>query len=117
MNQTAHTLQCTPGSICDCGKLPCHKRGILCFLLTLCPAITAIEEKARFCRDTARSTKLREEYKIPFYTDEENIEIITRSMVRKVFSDLFGSSLAIPDLQALKRVLFDAIYPCHGGQT
>ena len=84
------------------------------FALTSHSAITAVENKARLCREVARTTVFRDQHKVPFYDNEQNIEIITRSMVRKDFVDLLGGSLANSDLRALEKVLFDVIYPCLG---
>jgi len=84
-------------------------------VLTYCSAVTTIQEKARFFKDQARTKPLREEYKIPFYTQEENIEIYTRSMTRQSLKDLYSEILASSDMQALERVIFDIVYPCPGG--
>jgi hypothetical protein len=59
-------------------------------------------------------TRLHEGYKNPFWTKEENIEMATRVLVRDDFSDLLGGSLPLPDLEALKRVLFGVVYPSPG---
>jgi hypothetical protein len=50
----------------------------------------------------------------PFWTEEENIEMATRVLVRDDFPDLLGGSLPLPDLEALKRVLLGVVYPSPG---
>jgi hypothetical protein len=70
-----------------------------------------VEEKARFCKDVAWTTRFFEEYKNPFWTLEENVEMVTRSMVRDGFLDLVGTKLSSKNLEALEAVLFDIIYP------
>lgn len=70
-----------------------------------------VEEKAKFCRDMARATLFFEDYKNPFWTMDENIEMVTRVMVRDGFSDLIGAKVSSENLKALERVLFDVIYP------
>ena len=55
---------------------------------------------------------LDQAYRIPFYTDEENLEVVTRCLVREGFGDIFGATKAVPNMQALENVLFDTIYPC-----
>jgi hypothetical protein len=79
-------------------------------LLTYYPAISAIEEKAKFYRDIARMTRFYRGRGDPFWTEEENIEMAARVMVRKDFSDLLDGSLPLPDLEALKKVLFGVVY-------
>jgi hypothetical protein len=74
--------------------------------------ILIVEENARFCRDLARTTGFFEEYRIPFWNLEENVEMVTRSMVRDGFSDLKGAKVSSVDWEALEGVLFDIIYPC-----
>ena len=83
-------------------------------MLTRCPAVPAIEEKAKLYRGMVRLTRAHEDYKNPFWTEEENIEMAIRFMVRKDFSDLLGNSLLLPDLKALERVLFSVVYPSLG---
>jgi hypothetical protein len=73
-----------------------------------------VEEKAKLYKDMARGLRDYESYKIPFWTEEENVEMITRILVRKDFSRLLGSSLSPPDLEELKRVLFGIVYPSFG---
>ena len=53
-------------------------------------------------------------YSMPPYTDEK-LEIVTRCFVREEFGKSFRANEAVPDRQALERVLFDTIYPCPGG--
>ena len=62
----------------------------------------------------ARMTWFHGGCKNPFWTEEENIEMATRILVRGDFSDLLCSSLPLPDLEALKRVLFGVVYPSPG---
>lgn len=62
----------------------------------------------------ARVTRLHEDYKNPFWTEDENIEMATRVLVRGDFSDLLGNSLLLPDLKALERALFGVVYPSLG---
>ncbi|KIW69880.1 hypothetical protein PV04_02199 [Phialophora macrospora] len=81
------------GSICDCG-------------------ITAIEEKAKHYRGMARLAPAG--YKNPFWTEEENVEMAVRVLMKRNFSDLLRTSLSAPDLQALERVLFSIVYPSCG---
>ena len=73
-----------------------------------------MEEKAKLYKDMARGLRYYESYKIPFWTEEENIEMITRILVRKDFSTLLGNSLSLSDLEELKRVLFGIVYPSFG---
>lgn len=60
---------------------------------------------------------LDEAYQIPYCTNEEKLEVVTRCLVREEFGEIFGASKAVPNMQALERVLFDTIYPCPSGQT
>lgn len=52
-----------------------------------------------------------EEIKNPFWKMEENIEMITRCMVRDGFADLMASKLSAGEVDLLEKVLFDVIYP------
>ena len=62
----------------------------------------------------ARAIRFHEDYKNPFWTEEENIEMATRVLVRGDFSNLLGNSLLLPDLEALEKVLFGVVYPSLG---
>jgi hypothetical protein len=73
-----------------------------------------VEEKAKLYKDMARGPRYYESYKIPFWTEDENIEMITRILVQKDFSSLLGNSLSLSDLEELKRVLFGIVYPSFG---
>ena len=42
---------------------------------------------------------------------EENIEMITRCMVRSSFADLMGSKLSARELEELEKVIFEVVYP------
>lgn len=83
------------GSICDC-------------------AISAVEERARSCKDVIREMKFYEAYKNPFWTEDENIEMATRVMIEGEFSSLVGKRLPRPDVKSLKKVLFGVVYPTIG---
>jgi hypothetical protein len=45
-------------------------------LLTRCPAVPAIEEKTKLYSGMVRLTRFHEDYKNPFWTEEENIEMV-----------------------------------------
>lgn len=62
-------------------------------LITLL-GITAIEEKARLCKGMVRMMRIHESYRNPFWTKDENIEMVIRVMVRDGFSDLMGKRLS-----------------------
>lgn len=84
-----------PGSICDCG-------------------ITVIEENARLCKNMVRMMRIYETYRNPFWTEDENVEMTTRVMIRDDFSNLVGKRLSNQDLKSLERVLFGVVYPTLG---
>ncbi|KAL9100393.1 MAG: hypothetical protein Q9163_004236 [Psora crenata] len=83
------------GSICDC-------------------AIQVIETKARQFRDRMVLEGIPKMYQTPFLPKNENIEMATRILVRRVFSQLLSESLSQPDLESLEKVLFDISYPTKG---
>lgn len=70
-----------------------------------------IEEKARFHRGAIQLVGIPEEYRNPFWSKEENIEMATRDFVQQDFSKLLSNSLPPPDLAPLEEVLFSVIYP------
>jgi hypothetical protein len=49
--------------------------------------------------------------RIPYWKMEENIEMITRCMVRGSFADLMGSKLSTRELEGLEKVIFEIVYP------
>ena len=59
-------------------------------------------------------TRIHETYRNPFWTEDENIEMGTRVMVRDDFSNLVGKRLSNQDLKSLEKVLFGVIYPTLG---
>lgn len=87
--------------------------GRICSL-TRCPAIPSIQEKAKLYKGMVRHMRVMEDYRNPFWTEEENIEMAVRVLVRGDFSDLLGNSLLPPDLQKLERALFNVVYPSLG---
>ena len=78
------------------------------------PGITVIEEKARLCKNMVRMMRIYETYRNPFWTEDENIEMTTRVMIRDDFSNLVGKRLSNQDLKSLERVLFGVVYPTLG---
>lgn len=82
--------------------------------MDLVSAIPAVEEKAKLLRELVGQSGFRGEERNPFWTREENIEMVVRLMVRRNFSDLLDHSLSIPDLKALERVFFGFVYPSIG---
>lgn len=80
-------------------------------LLTPVAAIPEIEEEGRSWKSRARAESLYYNHKSSFWTEEENIELFTRRMIRGNFVELLGKKLSAADLQALKTVLFTISYP------
>jgi hypothetical protein len=70
-----------------------------------------VEENAKLCKDMARSMASMEELRNPFWKPEENIEMLTRYMVRDGFADLVGTKVSAGELEALEEALFNVIYP------
>lgn len=65
-------------------------------------------------RGMIQLTRCHEDFRNPFWTEEENIEMATRVMVLQAFSDLLGNSLSLSDLEALEKVMFGVLYPSLG---
>jgi hypothetical protein len=59
----------------------------------------------------ARSIPYLEEIRTPYWKMEENIEMITRCMVRDGFADLMGSRVSAREYEGLEQVLFEVVYP------
>ena len=53
-------------------------------------------------------------YATPIWTDEENVEMATRVLIRDDFSKILSKSVSRPILEALKRVFFGFVYPSLG---
>jgi len=49
----------------------------------------------------------------PFWTDNQNLEMLTRVYVRDRLEDLLGDRLPSETLQELKEVMFNIIYPTY----
>ncbi len=80
-------------------------------MLTPVAAIPEIEEKARSWKSQALAESLYYNHRSSFWTEEENVEMFTRRMIRGNFVDLLGKKLSAADLQALETVLFTISYP------
>jgi hypothetical protein len=80
-------------------------------VLSYWAAIPEIEEKARSWKSVARTKRSYSDHKSPFLTEEENIELFTRKMIRNDLVDLLGKHLSAADLKDLERVLFTISYP------
>jgi len=52
-----------------------------------------------------------EEIRNPCWKMEENIEMITRCMVRDGFADLMSSKVSAREFEGLEEVLFEIVYP------
>ena len=76
--------------------------------------IPAIEDAAESHITIARMASLQDTFNIPVLNKEEKLEIMGRSHARYRFGDLIGDDRDSVDMNALKRVLFDIIYPCPG---
>ena len=60
--------------------------------------------------------EIPKEYRNPFWTKEENIEMATRILVRADFAKLLRESLSLLDLKLLEKVLFEIVYPSKSQQ-
>lgn len=45
------------------------------------------------------------------WTETQNVEMLTRMMVRKDIEQLLGDRFAVESLQRMKEVVFDILYP------
>lgn len=56
-------------------------------------------------------TRGHKEYQNPFWTEEDNLEMATRILVQREFSNLLNDSVSFQDLAALENVFFCTLYP------
>ncbi|KAL9618008.1 MAG: hypothetical protein Q9160_007256 [Pyrenula sp. 1 TL-2023] len=126
-----------PGSICDCGKSPSHSRfphppfsgpqpsktpSKLNHRKTTPshppnhPAIPSLESKARAHRSIVSSTpRYFTSPGRPWLSKEENIEMATRTFVKRDFMDVVEGKLPRrEDLMALEEAMFGTLYPVLG---
>lgn len=74
-------------------------------------AILEIEEMAKLWKSVAQTKRPYQAQKSAFWTEEEDIELFTRWMIRDNLVDLMSKQVSATDLEALKRVLFTISYP------
>lgn len=75
--------------------------------------IECIQKAAITASTVLRRTKTYEKFKNPVWNVDENIEILTRSFVRKNMGSLLSGKLPEDTLQELIDVLFNIVYPAY----
>ena len=73
----------------------------------------AIEQRAKLVTGMLQATWSHMQWSNPIWTEDENIEILTRVYVRKDFEELLGKQLPSVVLQELKDIMFTLIYPTY----
>lgn len=80
--------------------------------------IPDLEKEAKAVRRGVRDRRLHDLTKSPFdsiFTNDERIELKTRALLDREFA-LDGGGLSINDQRALKRVIFDTVFPVFGSR-
>lgn len=97
------------GSVCKCGSLLSSPVSVHCFLTVT--GIDIIKEAAiKACRYTLTFGQV-DRIGARFLTREQNVELMTRAIVRDQFMDLLDGQLPIDKLRALKEAMFTTAYP------
>ena len=76
--------------------------------------IEPLEARGRLIGSMLRQTEISRQWKSPLWSDDQNIELVTRSMLRKDLKELLGGQLTRTQLDELKEVLFTFVYPTDG---
>lgn len=98
------------GSICDCGKTVSWVPN---FLLTKSTGFDKVQESAKQVTNMLQAAQNHEKWSIPFWTDNQNIEMLARVYVREDIEELLGNELPSETLQELKEVMFTIVYPTY----
>jgi hypothetical protein len=72
-----------------------------------------LENQAKLITGMFRATRKHMEWNNPIWTDDQNIEILTRTYVREDIEELLGEQLPSVALQELKDVVFTLAYPAY----
>ena len=75
--------------------------------------IEPLEARGRLIAGMLRQTGIYRQWKSPLWSDDRNIELVTRIMLRGDFEELLGGQLTIIQLQELQEVLFTIVYPTY----
>jgi hypothetical protein len=75
--------------------------------------IEALEKQAKMVIDMFRATRIHMQFRNPIWTENQNIEMLTRVYVRKHLEELLGKQLLSVALQELEDVMFTLIYPTY----
>ena len=60
-----------------------------------------------------RVARSHREFTNPFWTEVQNVEMLTRVLVRNDVEELLGDRLPSTTLQELKEVMFNIVYPTY----
>jgi hypothetical protein len=75
--------------------------------------IEALEKQAKMVADMFRARRTHMQFRNPIWTDDENLEMLTRIYVRDHLEQLLGKQLPSVALQELGDVMFTLIYPTY----
>jgi hypothetical protein len=75
--------------------------------------IEPLEAHAKLIADIFPRTEMYREWRSRLWTDDENIELFVRAMLRREFEKLLQGQLMGMRLQELQEVLFTFTYPTY----
>lgn len=83
------------------------------FFLTKPTGLDKLQEKAKLVTTMLKETRSHKKWDNPLWTDNQNIEMLTRVFVREDIGELLGDQLPSGTLQELKEVIFNIVYPTY----
>lgn len=76
--------------------------------------IEPLEARGRLIGGMLRQTEIHRQWNSPLWSDDQNIELFTRFMLREDIEELLGGQLTRIQLHELQEVLFTIVYPTYG---
>lgn len=86
---------------------------VIILMLIRLSGIKPIQKAAITMSNMLRITKTYEAFKNPVWNVDENIEIMTRTLVRDEMSSILSEQLSEDTLKELSDVLFNIVYPAY----
>lgn len=75
--------------------------------------IKPIQDQAIVVSNMIRSTKIYEQHNNPVWSIDQNIEIVTRLLVREDMKSILFGKLCEDTVEELSDVLFNVVYPTY----
>jgi hypothetical protein len=82
-------------------------------LINKLTGLDGLQETARLVTTALQATQSHAKWTNPFWTANQNVEMLTRVYVRENVEELLGDRIPSETLRELKEVMFNLVYPTY----